>query len=74
MRPTFTVLPLVAGEISSSDTLSMSGIPGLFLPVLNNAMLDNNKQVETDELMIVMTPHVVSDFKRATPEISISER
>jgi general secretion pathway protein D len=65
---------VVAGEISSSDTLSMSGIPGLFLPVLNNAMLDNNKQVETDELMIVMTPHVVSDFKRATPEISISER
>jgi general secretion pathway protein D len=65
---------VVAGEISSSDTLSMSGIPGLFLPVLNNTALDNNKQVETDELMIVMTPHILSDFKRATPEISVSER
>ncbi len=48
---------VVAGEVSKSDQLSMSGIPGLgFLPGLNQAMVNNTKQEESDELMIVITP------------------
>ncbi|MFZ0732520.1 MAG: type II and III secretion system protein [Candidatus Sulfotelmatobacter sp.] len=65
----------IAGEISRSDTLSMSGIPGLgAVPGLNLAMVTNTKQEEDDELMIAITPHVVSNFLRATPEIWVSER
>ena len=65
----------VAGEISRSDTLSMSGIPGLGLvPLLNQAMVTNTKEEEDDELMIAITPHVLSNFIRKTPEIWISER
>jgi len=61
---------VVAGEISQTDQVSMGGIPGLgFLPLLNQAMVNNNKQEEADELMIVMTPHVLANFDRTTPEI-----
>lgn len=65
----------IAGEISRSDTISMSGIPGLgMVPALNMAMVSNTKQEDDDELMIAITPHVVSNFPRKTPEIWISER
>jgi general secretion pathway protein D len=66
---------VVAGEVSRSDTRSMSGIPGLgFLPLLNQAMVNNTKQEETDELMIIITPHVLANFSRTTPEIWLSEK
>jgi len=65
----------VAGAISLSDTLSMSGIPGLgALPILNKTMVDNTKTVQDDELMIAITPHVLSNFSRQTPEIWLSEK
>jgi general secretion pathway protein D len=64
---------VVAGEISRTDTLSMSGIPGLgFLPVLNQAMVNNTKESDSDELMIIITPHVLANFNRSTPEIWVS--
>ncbi|HTT24815.1 MAG TPA: hypothetical protein VMG82_38220 [Candidatus Sulfotelmatobacter sp.] len=65
----------VAGEISNNDARSMSGIPGLGLvPGLNKAMVSNTWQEDHDELMIVITPHVVSNFDRSTNEIWLSER
>lgn len=66
---------VVAGEISRTDSLSMSGIPGLgFLPGLNQAMVNNTKEEEDDELMVVITPHVLADIKPSTPEIWISQK
>jgi general secretion pathway protein D len=66
---------VVAGEVSQTDTLSMSGIPGLgMVPGLNQAMVSNSKQSDSDELMIVITPHVLANFNRSTPEIWISEK
>jgi general secretion pathway protein D len=66
---------VVAGEISRTDTLSMSGIPGLgFLPILNQAMVNNTKESDGDELMIVLTPHILANINRTTPEIWLSEK
>jgi hypothetical protein len=66
---------VVAGEISRTDTLSMSGIPGLgAVPLLNQAMVNNTKESDSDELMIILTPHVLANFDRATPEIWLSEK
>ncbi len=66
---------VVAGELSQTDTLSMNGIPGLgFVPGLNQVMVSNMKQSDSDELMIVITPHVLSNFDRTTPEIWLSEK
>src|SRR4029077_16693788 len=66
---------VVAGEVSKTDTRSMSGIPGLgAVPILNQAMVSNTKEEDTDELMIILTPHVVANFERTTPEIWVSEK
>ncbi|HET6175314.1 MAG TPA: hypothetical protein VFE61_00175 [Candidatus Sulfotelmatobacter sp.] len=66
---------VVAGEVSNTDTRSMSGIPGLgFLPIVNQAMVSNTKQSNSDELMIIITPHVLMNTVRTAPEIWISEK
>jgi type II secretory pathway component GspD/PulD (secretin) len=64
---------VVAGQVSRTEQRSMSGIPGLgIIPGLNQAMTNNTLQENEDELMIVITPHVVANTVRATPEIWIS--
>jgi len=66
---------VVAGEVSRTDTRSMSGIPGLgFVPLLNQAMVNNTKESDSDELMIILTPHVLANLHPTTPEIWISEK
>ncbi|MCU1304404.1 MAG: repeat protein [Candidatus Sulfotelmatobacter sp.] len=66
---------VVAGEISSSDQRSLSGIPGLgFLPGLNQAMVNNTVTKEDDELLIVITPHIIANHDRETDEIWVSEK
>jgi len=66
---------VVAGQVTLTDTRSMSGIPGLgFLPVLNQAMVNNTRQDQQDELMIVITPHVLDNDLRRTDEIWVSEK
>jgi len=66
---------VVAGEVSHTDQLSMSGIPGFgMIPGLNQAMVSNGKQEDDDELMIVITPHILTEINRTTPEIWLSEK
>ena len=66
---------VVAGEVSLTDSISMTGIPGFgAFPLLNNAMVNNTKSEENDELMIVITPHVLANISPDTPEIWLSER
>jgi type II secretory pathway component GspD/PulD (secretin) len=66
---------VVAGQVSRTDQRSLSGIPGMgFVPGLNQVMTDNTKQENEDELLIVLTPHVVANTERTTPEIWISEK
>jgi general secretion pathway protein D len=65
---------VVAGQISSNDQRSMSGIPGLgFIPGLNQAMVNNTTTKQDDELLVVITPHVVSNRNHLTDEIWVSE-
>jgi len=65
---------VVAGEISSNDTRSMSGIPGLGqVPLLNQAMVDNTRTQEDDELLIMITPHVIANANRSTQEIWVTK-
>jgi general secretion pathway protein D len=65
----------VAGQVSNQDQRSLSGIPGLgFVPGLNQVMANNTKQETEDELLVVITPHVVANTVRTTPEIWVSER
>lgn len=51
---------VVAGSITQSEQLSLNGIPGLgAIPGINKVMVSNSKMDETDELLVVITPHVV---------------
>ena len=66
---------IVAGEVSSNDQRSMSGIPGLgFIPGLNQAMVNNSLTKEDDELLIVITPHVIANHDRNSDEIWVTEK
>jgi len=66
---------VVAGEITTNDQISMSGIPGIAaIPGLNWAATDNNRMKENDELLIVVTPHIVASRALATDEIWVSEK
>ncbi|MGA8867299.1 MAG: hypothetical protein WB510_10040 [Candidatus Sulfotelmatobacter sp.] len=66
---------VVAGEVSASDTRSMSGIPGLGqLPLLNRAMVDNTRTEDDDELLVVITPHVIVNPGRTADEIWVTEK
>ena len=52
---------VVAGEITHSETLALSGIPGLGqVPGLNRITTTNTKQLQDDELLVVITPHITS--------------
>lgn len=66
---------VVAGDISSSDIRSMSGIPGLgAIPGLNQAMVSNSLTSQDDELLIVLTPHILNNRSRETNEIWVTEK
>jgi Flp pilus assembly secretin CpaC len=66
---------VVAGEITTNDQRSMSGIPGIAaIPGLNWAATDNTRMKEDDELLIVITPHVTASRDLVTDEIWVSEK
>ncbi len=52
---------VVAGAVTLSEQRSLTGIPGLgAVPGLNQIMTSNGKQGEEDELLIVLTPRIVT--------------
>ncbi len=66
---------VVAGEITTNDQLSMAGIPGIAeIPGLNQAASDNTRMKEEDELLILITPHVLENRHHTTDEIWMSEK
>ena len=61
---------IVAGTMSNSETHSMTGIPGLGqFPALSTVTSSKNKQHDEDELLIMITPHVVSSTNTESTEV-----
>jgi general secretion pathway protein D len=61
---------VVAGEVTTNDVRSMAGIPAVAdIPGLNLALTDTTRQKEYDELLIMITPHVVANRALETKEI-----
>jgi hypothetical protein len=51
---------MVAGSITRSELRSLSGLPGLgALPVLNHLLSSNTADHSEDEILIVITPHIM---------------
>lgn len=52
---------VIAGQVTHSETMALSGIPGLGqVPGLNKITATNSKQLEDDEMLLVITPHITS--------------
>ena len=61
---------VVAGAISRSEMLSMTGVPGLgTLPGLNKLLTTNTKTTEDNEILIVIAPHTLTTSTPDTSEI-----
>ena len=61
---------VVAGSVSRTEQRSLSGIPGLgAVPGLNKAMVSNTKEVDEDELLVVITPRVISQRDQNASEV-----
>jgi general secretion pathway protein D len=66
---------VVAGEIDHTEQYAITGLPAFgAVPVLNMLGATTNKQVDDDELMIVITPHILTDVNRSTTPIWISTK
>ena len=65
---------VVASSITTSEMLSMTGVPGLgFIPGLNRIATTNNKTTENDELLLVITPHIVNLEPRQSAEVWLAK-
>jgi type II secretory pathway component GspD/PulD (secretin) len=52
---------VVAAAVSTTEELTMTGIPGLgSIPILNQIATTTSKTEQYDELLVVITPHVVN--------------
>jgi general secretion pathway protein D len=66
---------VVAGTVSHSEQRTLSGLPGFgFVPGLNQVLTSNTKEVDDDELMVVITPRVIQPAtQNALSEIWIAK-
>ncbi len=65
---------VVAGAVTHNEQRSLNGIPGLgAVPGLNQVMTSNSKTVDEDELLIVITPRVVSRAENQNAEVWVQE-
>jgi len=61
---------VVAGAVTHSEQRSLNGIPGLgSVPGLNQVMTSNSKENDEDELLIVLTPRVISHEQIQNAEV-----
>jgi type II secretory pathway component GspD/PulD (secretin) len=65
---------IVAGQVTHSETLAMSGIPGMgFVPGVNKITTSNSKQIEEDELLLVITPHITTRSMGQNSEVYLAK-
>jgi len=61
---------VIAGQVTHTETMALSGIPGLGqVPGLNKITATNTKQLEDDELLLVITPHITTRSTGIASEI-----
>jgi len=61
---------VVAGQITQSEQRSLSGIPGLGqVPVVGRTADSNTTQKDSNELLVVITPHIISLAEAPESEI-----
>jgi type II secretory pathway component GspD/PulD (secretin) len=65
---------IVVSSVSHDEIRTLSGIPGMgAVPGLNKVMTSNSKQEDDDELLVLITPHVVNLPDRASTEVYLTK-
>jgi Flp pilus assembly secretin CpaC len=65
---------LVASALSITEMKTITGVPGLgSIPVLQHLASETSNSEERDELLIVITPHIVSLEPTVTTEVWLSK-
>jgi Flp pilus assembly secretin CpaC len=65
---------IVAGQVTHTETLAMSGIPGMgLIPGVNKITTSNSKQFEDDELLLVITPHITMRGMGQSSEVYLTK-
>lgn len=66
---------VVAGEMSRTETRSLNGIPGLGqVPGLNHITATNATETDDSELLVLITPHLVSEPAGASTEVWLTRK
>jgi type II secretory pathway component GspD/PulD (secretin) len=61
---------VVAGALSRNEQKTLQGMPGIaFLPVLGTLTSNRTNEVDQDELLILICPHILSGVAGNTPPI-----
>ena len=61
---------VVAGQITSTEQRSLSGIPGIGqFPVLSRAVASNSTEKDESEMLIIITPHIIRMAEGQNSEI-----
>jgi Flp pilus assembly secretin CpaC len=64
---------VVASSISTTETRTLSGIPGLGqVPGLNKVSASNSMEDDEDELLVVITPQISRETQGAGREVWLS--
>ena len=65
---------VVAGSVSRNEQRNLTGIPGLgAVPGVNRVMTSNSKQLDEDELLIVITPRGVNRGQTRNAEVWVRQ-
>lgn len=66
---------VVAGEMSRTETRSLNGIPGLGeVPGLNRITATNATETDDSELLVLITPHVLSEPAGINTEVWLTRK
>jgi general secretion pathway protein D len=61
---------VIAGEITQTEQRSLSGIPGIGqFPLLSRAVTSNTKEKDENEMLVVITPHIIRMAEGTDSEI-----
>lgn len=61
---------VIAGQVTSTEQRSLSGIPGLGqIPLLSHITATNTHENDSDEMLIVVTPHIIRMSESQASEI-----